>query len=373
MRVFIPTADYPPIEGGISSVALHVSRELSRMGHEVTVLAPYFPGMDAFDEAEPARVVRYRGYGWGWLRLLPILLYGWRAARRADVLIAINVAYGGLLGLLTPRTPMLVFAYAYEFLKFGRAPLLGALLRRVYARARAIVAISNFTRDQLAAFGVPQERISVAYPGAPTSVEFTEDELGAVRRRHGLERARVILAVGRFIPRKNHLALIEALPTVLESVPDALLVLVGQGPMRDAVERRAKELGVRPRVVLTGRLEDREVAALYALCDVFALPTGTDARGQVEGFGLVFSEAHAYGKPVVAGRSGGVVDAVIDGETGLFVEANDAQALAEALVRVLKDPDLARHLGENGKRRVETELNWAEFTRRSLAALEKTR
>lgn len=371
MNVLIPTADYPPIEGGIATVTLQVSRQLAAMGHNVTVVAPRFPGQGEFDEAEPVTVVRYRGYDLGWLRFFPMLAATWPHVKHTDLILAINIAYGGVIGWLASRVchkPYVAFAYAYEFLKFRDTPLLPRLLRAAYARARVVVAISNFTRDNLVAFGVQPSQIATIFPGAPQVRPLSEEALSEIKHKYVLDSGRVILAVGRFVPRKGHLDLVRAMPRILERFPETKLVLVGQGPsMSDAV-REAHDLGVLEQVLFPGRLSDEDVAGLYQACDVFALPTGVGEGGQVEGFGLVFVEAHAHGKPVVAGRSGGVVDAVIDGETGLIVEPGQPEAVADAVISLLADPELARRLGENGKRRVESELNWRRFTERMLEA-----
>ena len=113
-------------------MALHLSRELAALGHTVTVIAPHFPGMTVFDANEPARVLRYRGYGLGPLRIAPLAGAAWTGMGSADLTVAINVAQGGVLAWLRGR-PFIVFAYAYEFLKFGRKSPAAALLRRVYA------------------------------------------------------------------------------------------------------------------------------------------------------------------------------------------------------------------------------------------------
>lgn len=372
MKIVIPTVDYPPIEGGISSLTVHVARELAAAGHEVCVVAPLFPGQESFDEKEPVTVVRYRGYGLGWFRFVPMALRSWDRSRRADLILGVNIAYGGILGCLAMR-PFVTFAYAYEFLKFSPSLLPGRILRRVYNRSRAVIAISAFTRDTLAKYGIAPERIEVIYPGAPPAIPIPADEAAALRYRYVIEEKRIILAVGRLIERKGHRTLIEAMPKILAEVPNAHLVIVGQGPMMSACSRLAQQSGIREHVTFTGPLDDAEVRGLYSLCDVFALPTGTGAGGQVEGFGLVFSEAHAYGKPVVAGRSGGVVEAVLDGETGLLVEPDDAGAVADAIVTVLRDEVLAARLGESGRKRVETELNWTTFTQKLLAVIEARR
>jgi len=372
MKILIPTADYPPIEGGISTVTVQVARELARLGHAVTVVAPHFPDQEAFDAAEPVTVIRYRGYHLGWLRFFPMAAATWPRLDGTDLVLGVNIAYGGLIGRLARRvrgTPYVTFAYAYEFLKFPKYSPPAWLLRGTYARSEKVVAISRFTRDKLAAFGGPAGRIAVILPGAPPPRHGSTTATEATRHKFALDSGPVVLAVGRFIPRKGQVTLVRALPLILARVPDAQLVLVGQGPsLREAIHE-TYALGVRDHVVFPGRLPDEDVAGLYEASTVFALPTGVGARGQVEGFGLVFAEAQAYGKPVVAGRSGGVVDAVLDGETGLLVEPEDPEALADAIVRLIEDPELARRLGENGRRRVEAELNWGRFTERLLDAL----
>lgn len=364
MRIFIPTIDYPPIEGGISTVARQTAHALARAGHEVSVLAPHFPEMEAFDAAEPVRVVRFRGYGFGWLRLLPFLCAAWPLARKAELVLAINVSYGGLLGRLLAQhggPPYLAFAYAYEFLKFKKKPLAGALLRSVYRRSAGVVAISQYTRAQLQFFGVPREHIHIVLPGAPPARDVAPESVAAIRGRLLLEDHPVVLAVGRFIPRKGHLRLVRALARVHEHVPNVHLVMVGRGPTRETCIAVAGEMGIDAFVHCPGYLDDDDLAALYHTCALFALPTGEDEHGQVEGFGLVFAEAASYAKPAVGGRSGGVTDAIVDGETGLLVPPEDGDAIADAIIALLYHPDSARTMGQAGRRRVEKELNWDAF------------
>ncbi|MBI1321034.1 MAG: glycosyltransferase [Candidatus Hydrogenedens sp.] len=360
MRILIPTIDYPPIEGGISTVCLQLARVLAERGHEVVVVAPWFPEMHAFDHAEPYTVVRFRGYGWGWLRLFTLLAATRRHMRPGDLLLAINIAYGGIAGWMLGAR-YVCFAYAYEFLKFSAVPPLRGLLRRVYAGAAGTVAISDFTRASLADFGVAENTITVAYPGAESPPPADAAHQETLRRRLGIPPGPVVLAVGRFIPRKNHRVLVEAWPRVLERIPDAQLVMAGRGPERDRCVARAQALGVADTVHCAGYLDVEDIAQLYHACDVFALPNGEDANGHVEGFGLVFAEAAACGRPVIAGDSGGAREAVLHGETGYLVPPGDADALAEALIRLLTDGALRERLGNAGRARVAEELNWERF------------
>lgn len=375
MKILIPTADYPPIEGGIGTLTLEVSRELAKQGHEVTVIAPYFPGWDDFDRNEPCRVVRYTGYRLGWLRFVPMLFAAWPYMRDTDMILAINISYGGIIGHIAQvffRKPYITFAYAYEFMKFRNVAPVAAMYRRIYATSRAVVAISNFTRDNLVAFGAGPDNIHVVLPGATPADPLPPETVAEARKKYTLDDDRVILAVGRFIPRKNHVMLLRAMQIVLAHVPDSVLILVGRGPTVRQCLHETMALGIRDHVIFPGYVPDTDVAALYEACDVFALPAGQDAAGGTEGFGLVYTEAHAHSKPVVAGRAGGVPDAVIDGETGFLVNPNNPDAIAAAIIDILEDPALARKMGEKGRRRVEAELNWTYFTRKIARIMEES-
>jgi phosphatidylinositol alpha-1,6-mannosyltransferase len=369
MNIVIPTADYPPIEGGIGSVSLHLARELAALGNEVTVIAPWFPDMEERDARESYRVVRYKGYRLGWLRFFPMLAKSRKWIRKSDLVMGINISYGAVMSWML-RKPYIAFGYAYEFLKFKRMPLFSTLLRRVYNKASQVIAISHYTANELQQFGVRSNQISVIFPGAPTARVVTPKEIEDIKEELILDDGPLILAVGRLIPRKGHGALVNAFAPILEKYPDARLVCVGRGPSSADAARAAQELGIREALRLPGRLSNRKIAALYTLCDVFALPTGVDRNGQVEGFGLVFVEAGAYGKPVVAGRSGGVVDAVVDGTTGRIVDPTDINEISVAIQYFLDRPATAKKMGDAGKLRVETELNWTVFTRKLMEQVE---
>jgi phosphatidylinositol alpha-1,6-mannosyltransferase len=374
VKIVIPTADYPPIEGGISTVCLQLARTLSKLGHTVTVVAPHFEGMDSFDRSEPYRVERFRGYGLGWLRVFPMLWQTWPHTSDADLLVSINVASGGVIGWVVKRlrgVRYVTLAYAYEFLKFARHSPPAPVLRMIYRNSIATIAISQFTHDALVEFGVPAERIAVVLPGAEWPVRATKASPQDLREKLGIRAIFIILAVGRFIPRKGHEALIEAMPRILMTHPETQLVLVGRGPRFEPACERASRLGLGDRIIFAGHISDDDLYALYDLCDLFALPTGKDTHGHVEGFGLVFAEAAARGKPVVAGRSGGVIDAVIDDETGFLVKPGDVEETAGAIIRLLNDKALAERMGRAGRDRVARELNWDVFTQRILEEVDR--
>ena len=126
------------------------------------------------------------------------------------------------------------------------------------------------------------------------------------------------------------------------------------------------ELGLTGLVKFAGYVPEKQLPDVYGLCDVFVMPNRED-NGDMEGFGMVFAEASACGKPVVAGRSGGTADSVVDGVTGFLVDPHDCEGLAASLRRLLSSPDLRHRLGAAGMSRARLEFDWASRARRLQA------
>jgi phosphatidyl-myo-inositol dimannoside synthase len=149
---------------------------------------------------------------------------------------------------------------------------------------------------------------------------------------------------------------------------------VGEGDDLDYLDRLARECGVRESVIFAGRVSDEELPLLYNVCDAFIMCSREDRtrRGILaEGFGLALLEASACGKPVIAGRSGGVPDAVQDGITGLLVNPVDSEAVAAAMIKVLRERGAAKTMGDNGRKWVESEMNWTRAADEFEQAMKK--
>jgi phosphatidyl-myo-inositol dimannoside synthase len=175
------------------------------------------------------------------------------------------------------------------------------------------------------------------------------------------EMGRKILAVGRWDRAEQYKGadtLIAALPRILKTAPDASLVLVGDGDDRPRLEQLARENGVAERAHFLSGLTPEDLFACFAACDVFALPS----RG--EGFGMVFPEAMACGKPVIGGAHGGIPDIVEDGVTGLLVPHGDAEKLAQAFETLFNDPARAWEMAGRGRERVEQQFSFVQFQAR---------
>jgi phosphatidyl-myo-inositol dimannoside synthase len=168
---------------------------------------------------------------------------------------------------------------------------------------------------------------------------------------------------------KGHDVLIQALSLVRAKVPDVEWVVIGDGPLRADLEALARSCGVADSARFLGALADEERNSWLRRADLLAMPSRLPAGGLAgEGFGIVYLEAGAYGKPVVAGNVAGAVDAVLDGESGLLVDPTDPLAVAEAITALLRDPGLARRLGDAGAERARS-FAWPVIAERVEAVM----
>jgi phosphatidylinositol alpha-1,6-mannosyltransferase len=274
-----------------------------------------------------------------------------RAIRRArpDVLFAGTLFSSGLLVFLTSRLfriPYAVHVYGTDLTTRRRSPPMQRVARMVLRNAARVLVISDFGERAAAEYGVDASRIVKIVPPVDT-----ERFAPASRKSDGPP---LLLTVARLVPRKGHDTVIRALPLVLARIPDVQYAIVGDGPERGRLEALARELGVERAVQFAGAVVD--VVPWYQSCDLFVMMS-RDEEGEVEGFGISFTEAAACGKPTIGGRSGGTAEAVLDGVTGLLVD--DERSLADAIVNLLTDRETAARMGRAGRERAERELSVA--------------
>jgi len=277
---------------------------------------------------------------------LPVMLYALGAVIIAALRIrARTIVIGELQGLgwlaivLGWISPWRVVMYTHGEEVVQTAYNRLARLRGAALRASDIVlTVSSFTRDRLVAdFGVHPERIRLVRPGVDLE-RFTP----------GTTAEPFILGVGRLIERKGFDRLIDAFAAIAADFPEYTLKIAGSGSDEAALKARAIDRGMDDRIEFLGGVDDARLTALYRSCTLFAMPNRTLADGDTEGFGLIFLEANACGKPVIGGRAGGATDAIIDGETGLLVDGVNVDAIAAALRRLLGDRGLRDRLAAGG-------------------------
>lgn len=288
--------------------------------------------------------------------------------------VQLATVYDGCFGRWLRRwfgLPFVVYAHGNEILDAVQSS--SEELRLTLQRADRVLANSRATANLVQKAGVSPDRIVVVHIGCdvhrfrprPSSMELRRSLLGA------RSADRIILTVGGLVARKGHDTVIRALPGLWRRIPDVTYLIVGDGPYRPQLETLAAATGARDRVIFAGQVRAADLPDIYALSDLFVMPSREQLDAcHMEGFGLVFLEANACGKPVIAGRSGGVPDAVVDGVTGLLVDPHDPAAVADALARILTDQDLAARLGRQGRARVVSDFDWTRIGLRVQGILE---
>ena len=222
--------------------------------------------------------------------------------------------------------------------------------------------LGNFTRTEISkalSTSAKNAMVKIA-PGIDTSHFLPTTNASELRSQLGLADKKVIVSVGRLVHRKGQDILIQALPEVLKAHPSAHLLLVGEGPYRQYLEKLVKELKVEAAITFIGRIQYRELPRYICVGDIFVMPSRSRLAGlEVEGLGIVYLEASACGLPVIAGKSGGAPDAVIENKTGLSVDGTNPKEIAEAVCKLLSDTKLAKQMGDEGRKWVVENWRWA--------------
>ena len=370
MKILWITDDFLPHLGGSRLIYYYTMKCFSP--GEVTVLTKRRPGWREFDSSETLSIKR--GFlkklpGPGLFRELPLfaemLLRGLYLLLKtgADVIVCGELMPTGLVGrvlnLLTGR-PYILYLHGEEVAIYERLRGEKKMAFSIMRAAPAIVATAREVRDNAVRQGVDPAKIHLLTPGVPGVFFERSPRPGRVLKRYGLEGKRIILTVARLVERKGHEAVIRVLPDLIKEFGNCVYLVVGIGPSEQKLKRIARELGVAGAVVFAGRKSQEELVDYYAACDVFAMPNRELADGDTEGAGVVFLEAAALGKPVIAGRVGGTGDSVADGVTGFRVDPALPEELGKRLSQLLGDRDLARRMGEAGRRIVLKERRWED-------------
>jgi phosphatidylinositol alpha-1,6-mannosyltransferase len=358
-RTLLVTNDYPPRVGGIQRTLEALVRCLPP--DRVAVLCPDAEGGGAFDEGAPYAVYRQpERFLW------PVPDVGRRVREAVRSFEAEVVLFGAVypLALLGPSlaktgTPYLAAAHGFEYW-LSIAPGTHALVRRATSRAaRVPVMCSAFIARVVRTAVADDVPVSVMYPGADLAAFRPDLPYEDLTELHGVAESPLIVCVSRLVARKGQDVLIRAMPEIRRDVPDASLLIVGDGPDRDRLERLAAGTPDGS-VAFAGQVSEGDLPRYYRAGNVFAMPCRSRLGGlEVEGWGNVFVEAAACARPVVVGDSGGARESLVPGETGLLVNGSDIQEVADAVVSLLADPGRAEAMGRAGRERVERGFGWS--------------
>jgi phosphatidyl-myo-inositol dimannoside synthase len=348
----VVTNDFPPRVGGIQRTLEALVRELP--ADRVGVFCPGGAEAAAYDANAPFRVYRQpERFLW------PTRDVASRVGHAASDLGAEVLLFGATypLALLGPRfadggLPYLTAAHGFEYW-LSIAPGTHALMRRATGKAARVVVLCSAFIGRTVRTAVPGDvPVSVLYPGADVDRFRPDLETAQIRRSLGIVDRPLVVCVSRLVPRKGQDVLIRAMPAIRRRVPDATLLIVGGGPYESRL-RRLAEGAPAGSVLFAGEVAEDELPRYYAVGDVFAMPCRTRAAGlEVEGWGNVFVEAAACGRPIVVGDSGGARETLVDGETGVLVDGRSVGDVAAAVGTLLAEPELAAAMGAAGRERV---------------------
>jgi phosphatidylinositol alpha-1,6-mannosyltransferase len=290
---------------------------------------------------------------------------------RINVICVGELVSGSWLGIALKKLfgcKLITYVHGEEITTATGGRLYGNKRTDYLLAADRVVAVSGFTRDTLIHMaGVPAAAVVLIQNGVDTERFQPGPPDPALIARHGLLGKKIVLTVGRLVERKGIDMTVRAMAKVMAQRQDVHYLVVGDGELREQLQDMVKELGLEKDVTLVGKVSDDELLAYLRTCDLFVMPNRTLANGDTEGFGLVFREANACHKPVIGGRAGGAVEAVLDGETGLLVDGYNVDEIADAIERLLSDPVLAQRLADNGLR-VARENSTAQVGRRFVDA-----
>jgi len=400
--------EYPPkIVGGLGTYAAEITRKFVLLDHDVTVFTmnddtgglptrELWRGIeihrplhiDVSDSLPDVIAEDVRKWDWGGIHLFSkILVYNYLTAskmvnelvRSEGYLFDLVIAHDWLSamgGIAIKRELDLPFVFHVHSTEKGRtmgngSEVVSNVELRAAQTADMIVTVSNAMKEELIGLGFPAEKIKVIYNGVDPQKynreEVSDEKVRAVRQQYGLKDNDVmVLFLGRLVWVKGVDKLIAAMPHVLQKTPNAKLVIVGLGDMREYLERMVQNLKLQD--VVKFRFEfipEEERIAHYAACDVAVFPS------VYEPFGIVALEAMSMQKPVVVGASGisGMREVVVptgQEQCGFHVNPNDPTDIAWAIVNAVQDPQRKLQLGQNGRKKVLQEFSWDVIAKKTI-------
>ncbi|MDO8583973.1 MAG: glycosyltransferase family 4 protein [bacterium] len=338
------TLEYPPDKGGIASYLSGLVEA------SAGTLRPFVSG----DFMKPGR--------FGWLRSISFII---ALKSSFNVVLVSHLLPMGTAAWIARRLgglPYVVFMHGLDLRLAQKSARKAWLAHRILRAATLVVANSDFTAREINAFDHVVHPLTIA---PAVSVHSMPDRTVS-RARLGIRNDEfILLSVCRLVERKG----VDRVIASLASLPDNVrLVIIGDGPDRERLQGLAQSAG--RRVTFLSAIPDEDRDAWYAAADLFVLPA-RDNGDDVEGFGIVYLEAALAGLPIIAGKSGGVPEAVLDGKTGLLVDPTDDEALTAALQQFIHDKSLRETFGAAGKERAKKEFQWSARWQTLSSALSK--
>lgn len=372
MKMLFITEKFPPSEGGSRIYYYNLCANYKE--RDVVVLTKKVDGDEEFDKSEKMKIIR-KGRplpNWKYYqlpRILAPLLWAIYLTfkERIDVIHCGDFFPAGAIGLILKKLfgkPYVYYVHGEGYTWFNKFRFQPKIRKVILRNASRIVAACSYAEE-----GVKRdldgglEKVFKITPGVDYQKFNPDWRDNDLVRELGLENKKVILTVGRLIERKGHDMVINAMPKILAEIPNAVYLVVGRGPYEEKLRQMSSELHVEDKIKFLGFVPNKKIPSLYSICDVFVMVNRETVQDGPEGFGMVFAEASAAGKPVIGGKSGGTEDSIVDGVTGYRVDPHNIEDVAKSIIKVLKDTELRETLGRNGREWVIKNCDWREKAR----------
>jgi glycosyltransferase involved in cell wall biosynthesis len=357
MKIFQVVPYYPPHIGGMEFYVEYLSRKLVEKGHVVKVFTSSNRSYSYREVRNCVEVCRVKVSGKFYnVPIANSLTISLLNEEKPDIINTHQypVYFSDVSALVSSLRSIPLFLHVHV-VPDPKSVFSGFVLKSYYRfferftlhASRCIIAPSQAYRVMLIRMGVNPEKIRVAPYGVDLSRFNPAQNSENFKKYFNLEGSKVILTVGRLNYQKGFHHLLKAMPKILLQVPNAKLVIVGEGELMTNLRNLSNFLGIANRVIFTGALSQSSVNEAYASADVFVLPS------LFESLGISMLEAQAMGKPVVGTRVGGLPETLIENKSGILVEAEKPNELAKATIRLLLDQDLAKSMGQYGRKFIE--------------------
>ena len=381
-RVLIVAVDFKPLISGIAEYAYHMAHGFMTLDTEVQILSPYYIGVETNDDKLGMQVKRtYPAYIPGKKSGVAVKMKNCASlAGLAATMLKMRKVFQPHIIYFPSMYPfagffphlkgsMVTTFHSGELSMHCRESRFAAMnkyiLRRSCNNSALILANSNYTKNLLEELGANTSKIFVTGCGVDWERFGNVPDTNETKSKLGFSGKKIILSLARLDEHKGFDNVLKCIPNIRKKFPNVLYIIAGDGPRKENLEKLVACLNLQDYVRMVGPISDASVVNYMAACDVFAMPNRKTTDGSIEGFGIVLLEANCCGKPVIAGRSGGVVDAVEHNKTGLLVNPYSQQDIEDAIETLLGNPQLAVKLGQQGRERVQKHFKWTFIAERT--------
>lgn len=364
LKTLLITTDFPPRIGGVAEYLSQICARLP--SSSISVLAQPEKDSEKFDGSQHYKIIRDNFYfrsRMAWPKWLLLLLRSRELIKTegfSQIIVGQILPVGtvALMLNLLFNVPYIVSTHAMDITILSNSGRKIRLAKLILKHSKRVVTVSDFTKKRIMELGVPEDKIRIISPGTDLLERNTVDNQRKIESKFDLHGKRVLLTVGRIVKRKGHMDVLKSLPSVLKSFPNAHYVIASDGPYKSELKKFISKNNLDSNVTFVGTISRNDLPSLYRLSEIFIMPTCMLENNDVEGFGIVYLEANAFGKPVIGYNVGGVSDAIVNNKTGILAEPKNPGEIARNIINLLKDTGYAQKLGEQGRARVENEFTW---------------